>query len=443
MTRGTTCSRWSGRAGEHLVESARGADRPRDRSPRAAAGAGGGPGRRAGAAWTRSPARPGSGSTRCRARWPAPAPRGLVAAARSGWRLAARRPVRARSDAAYLRGRCREPPAEAARADAARADGAACSATTSATSPPSGTSRRTRCGPTSATSRRCWTTPPGSGTPTWPSSTCARCAAGWPSSRPSAVADHDRPPGHRGPGVHRLAGAHRPRPDRRRRQPGVAQGAPDAAAGAARRRGGRPDPGGGRAADDGSPVGLRDVAMLELLYATGIRVGELVGLDVDDVDDGRQVVRVVGKGHKERPCRSGCRRRGPSSSGCGWAARRCWPRGGPALFLGARGRRSTSGPCARGAPAARAGARCARPRAARAAAHRRDPPARGRRRPAHGPGAARARLAGDDPDLHARHRRPAPAGLPAGAPAGLSRVAQPRATHLVQARCPRSQSRRG
>ena len=53
-------------------------------------------------------------------------------------------------------------------------------------------------------------------------------------------------------------------------------------------------------ADDGSPIGLRDVAMLELLYATGIRVGELVGLDLDDVDDDRQVVRVFGKGRKER-----------------------------------------------------------------------------------------------------------------------------------------------
>jgi integrase/recombinase XerC len=53
-------------------------------------------------------------------------------------------------------------------------------------------------------------------------------------------------------------------------------------------------------ADDGSPVGLRDVAMLELLYATGIRVGELVGLDVDDVDRERNVVRVFGKGRKER-----------------------------------------------------------------------------------------------------------------------------------------------
>ena len=53
-------------------------------------------------------------------------------------------------------------------------------------------------------------------------------------------------------------------------------------------------------ADDGSPVGLRDVAMLELLYATGIRVGELVGLDIDDVDRERNVVRVLGKGRKER-----------------------------------------------------------------------------------------------------------------------------------------------
>ena len=49
-------------------------------------------------------------------------------------------------------------------------------------------------------------------------------------------------------------------------------------------------------ADDGSPVGLRDVAMLELLYATGIRVGELVGLDVDDVDRERNVVRVLRQG---------------------------------------------------------------------------------------------------------------------------------------------------
>lgn len=54
------------------------------------------------------------------------------------------------------------------------------------------------------------------------------------------------------------------------------------------------------AADDGSPVGLRDRAALELLYATGIRVGELCGLDRADVDRSRRVLRVVGKGDKER-----------------------------------------------------------------------------------------------------------------------------------------------
>jgi integrase/recombinase XerC len=53
-------------------------------------------------------------------------------------------------------------------------------------------------------------------------------------------------------------------------------------------------------ARDGSPLGLRDVAILELLYATGIRVGELTGLDLDDVDRERNLVRVLGKGRKER-----------------------------------------------------------------------------------------------------------------------------------------------
>lgn len=54
------------------------------------------------------------------------------------------------------------------------------------------------------------------------------------------------------------------------------------------------------AADDGEPVHLRDLLVLELLYATGMRVGELVGLDLRDVDGSRRTVRVLGKGAKER-----------------------------------------------------------------------------------------------------------------------------------------------
>ena len=52
--------------------------------------------------------------------------------------------------------------------------------------------------------------------------------------------------------------------------------------------------------DTGSPLGLRDRAMLELMYASGLRVSELVGLKVFNVSPGEQVLRVLGKGSKER-----------------------------------------------------------------------------------------------------------------------------------------------
>ena len=48
------------------------------------------------------------------------------------------------------------------------------------------------------------------------------------------------------------------------------------------------------------PVGLRDLAILELLYSTGMRVGELCGLELDDVDLRSDLARVHGKGGKER-----------------------------------------------------------------------------------------------------------------------------------------------
>jgi len=87
-------------------------------------------------------------------------------------------------------------------------------------------------------------------------------------------------------------------------------------------------------------VDLRDRVALELLYATGVRVSELCGLDLDDVDTGRRVVRVLGKGRKERSVPYGV----PAQQALDrWLAegRPEWagPHSGAALLLGARGGR--------------------------------------------------------------------------------------------------------
>ncbi|MFI6429201.1 tyrosine recombinase XerC [Rhodococcus oryzae] len=88
------------------------------------------------------------------------------------------------------------------------------------------------------------------------------------------------------------------------------------------------------------PIAVRDRLIVELLYASGIRVGELCGLDLDDVDLERRVLRVLGKGNKQRSVPFG----GPAA-----AAVDAWltsgrpalvnERSGRALLLGRRGGR--------------------------------------------------------------------------------------------------------
>lgn len=49
-----------------------------------------------------------------------------------------------------------------------------------------------------------------------------------------------------------------------------------------------------------NPAGIQDLLMIELLYGSGIRVSELVGLNLEDIDYGRKILRVTGKGDKQR-----------------------------------------------------------------------------------------------------------------------------------------------
>ena len=94
------------------------------------------------------------------------------------------------------------------------------------------------------------------------------------------------------------------------------------------------------AAKGAAAVALRDAAVVELLYATGIRVSELCGLDTGDVDHGRRCVRVLGKGGRERTVPMGL----PAARALDRWQRDGRPalaagQSGSALFLGARGGR--------------------------------------------------------------------------------------------------------
>ena len=174
-----------------------------------------------------------------------------------------------------------------------------------------------------------------------------------------------------------------------------------------------------RPATPGTTLALRDQALLELLYGSGARISEAVGLDVDDLDlDRRASSGCAGKGGKERLVPVGSYavaalgaylvRRRPELVAAG---RRPGQRGARCsstrAAAGCRG--SPRGPVL-GKAAERAGI-TADVSPHTLAALVRDPPARrGSRRPG-GPGAARPRLGDHDPGLHAGHGRPAPRGL--------------------------------
>ena len=94
------------------------------------------------------------------------------------------------------------------------------------------------------------------------------------------------------------------------------------------------------ARETGGPAAARDVAILEVLYSTGIRVSELCSLDVNDLDRERRVIRVFGKGSKERTVPLGA----PAIRAVdAWLANArsqlMTDQSGQAMFIGDRGKR--------------------------------------------------------------------------------------------------------
>lgn len=93
------------------------------------------------------------------------------------------------------------------------------------------------------------------------------------------------------------------------------------------------------AADTHSPLGLRDVAILEVLYASGIRVSELCGTNLRDIDVERRLLRVLGKGNKERSVPLGLPALHALQAWLDVRAQVVTERSGEAVFLGAQGGR--------------------------------------------------------------------------------------------------------
>jgi integrase/recombinase XerC len=90
--------------------------------------------------------------------------------------------------------------------------------------------------------------------------------------------------------------------------------------------------------DTSTPLGRRDRALLELFYASGIRLSELVALDLEDLDLSGRMVRVMGKGRKERIVPFNQKAAGSLRA---WLKDRVALTSGDALFVNARGGRLT------------------------------------------------------------------------------------------------------
>jgi integrase/recombinase XerC len=156
-------------------------------------------------------------------------------------------------------------------------------------------------------------------------------------------------------------------------------------------------------------LAMRDAAVLELLYATAIRVGELCGLDTGGIDGERHTVRVLGKGGKERVVPVGL----PALRALARWEEVGRPvlaneRSGGALFLGARGGRLD-------------------PRTARRVVH-----ARLRGTSLAASPAARRAAAGDSQPAGAEEREPDDAGSQAVRDAGPHAIRHTAATHLLE-----------